>query len=315
MKLSIIIPVYNTERYVSDCLDSCLHQNISFDDYEIIVVNDGSTDRSLSILEEYASKYSNMKLFSQDNKKQGAARNLGLKNAIGEYVWFIDSDDRIEYDCLNEILQLKKSYDILLFPGCWYNTNGQIKYSSYNVSSSLEVCNNYYRVTPCGYIYNRLYLIKNNIFFLENTYYEDNEFIPKSFYFSPNLFFIQKPVYYVLVRKDSTTGSFNMNKCLNLFYVAQKILEYKETYIKEQKWNLFFNRYIRSVLNTYLFYSVSLDKKESYLLLKKIYENKNLQKELLSNSLGSRIKYFLLSKYLFGAYLLLKTEKILCNKV
>ena len=81
MFLSIIIPIYNAERFISECLESCIHQNISKTDYEIICVNDGSTDHSLQIIQKYASKYDNIKIINQKNGGEGAARNAGLRIA------------------------------------------------------------------------------------------------------------------------------------------------------------------------------------------------------------------------------------------
>lgn len=91
MDLSIIIPVYNVEEYIYDCLYSVL--NIDNLNYEIILINDGSTDRSGDIIKEFAKKYHNIKIIEQENKGLSAARNKGIQNAIGEYILFVDSDD------------------------------------------------------------------------------------------------------------------------------------------------------------------------------------------------------------------------------
>jgi len=105
MILSIIIPVYNTEKYISWCLDSCLNINGQInDDYEIICVNDGSTDNSIEILRQYENK--GIRVFSKLNGGVSSARNLGLEKSKGEYVWFIDSDDMI----VPNSLQIIKNY-------------------------------------------------------------------------------------------------------------------------------------------------------------------------------------------------------------
>ena len=91
MQFSIIIPVYNTEKYLTKCLESVLKQN--FEDYEILVVNDGSTDSSKDILKEFQCKNSKIKIFNQLNRGLGGARNTGIVNAQGEYLLFLDSDD------------------------------------------------------------------------------------------------------------------------------------------------------------------------------------------------------------------------------
>ena len=96
MKLSIIVPVYNVADYLPKCLDSLLVQDLSQNEYEIIVVNDGSTDNSGKIAEEYSKTYSNIILINQENQGLSGARNTGIQNAKGEYVQFVDSDDYLE---------------------------------------------------------------------------------------------------------------------------------------------------------------------------------------------------------------------------
>lgn len=101
MFLSFIIPAYNAEAYLKECLESILHQDLSYDEYEIICVNDGSTDRSLGLLKEYEKAYDNIRVIDQENSGVSAARNIGLDTASGEYVWFVDADDFIGRNVLN----------------------------------------------------------------------------------------------------------------------------------------------------------------------------------------------------------------------
>lgn len=101
MFLSIIIPIYNDEKYLEECLDSCLHQDIPYDDYEIICVDDGSTDRTQEILREYADHYPNIVLIFNQHQGGSMGRNNGLEAAQGDYVWFVDHDDFIEFNILS----------------------------------------------------------------------------------------------------------------------------------------------------------------------------------------------------------------------
>ena len=110
-KISIIIPVYNVEKYLRECLDSCINQ--TFENIEIICVDDCSTDDSYKILEEYQQKDSRIRIFQQEeNKKQGAARNRGLDVATGEYVWFVDSDDYIDTKACQILYDAIKKFDV-----------------------------------------------------------------------------------------------------------------------------------------------------------------------------------------------------------
>lgn len=114
-KVSIIVPVYNVENYLSECLDSIISQ--SFDDIEIICINDGSTDDSLSVLENYASKDKRIKIISQENRGIGHARNRGLNISSGDYVLFVDSDDCIFSDTVESLYEnaVNNDSDLVLF--------------------------------------------------------------------------------------------------------------------------------------------------------------------------------------------------------
>lgn len=113
-KVSVIIPVYNTATYLHSALDSICNQTIK--DLEIILINDGSTDNSQSIIEEYARKDNRIKYLTQPNQRQGVARNNGLQLATGQYVYFMDSDDILDIDTLRQCYEIceKKSLTLLL---------------------------------------------------------------------------------------------------------------------------------------------------------------------------------------------------------
>lgn len=117
MKLSVIVPVYNMEPYLSACLDSLLEQGLPDSDYEIICVDDGSTDQSAAILEAYAGRWRHITVIHQDNRGVSATRNTGLQAASGEYVYFIDSDDLLERNVLAPLycLAAGNGLDMLLF--------------------------------------------------------------------------------------------------------------------------------------------------------------------------------------------------------
>ena len=109
-KISVIVPIYNDDRYLHECLDSIINQ--TFEDIEIICVNDGSTDESLNILKQYESRDCRVKVISQENKGVGAARNAGIKIASGEYIYFIDADDFLELTGLEEMYDLSQQMDL-----------------------------------------------------------------------------------------------------------------------------------------------------------------------------------------------------------
>lgn len=106
MKLSIIIPVYNTENYLKQCLDSCLNQKVSENEYEIVCIDDGSTDSSQKILNEYSEAHSNLHIYKQSNQGVSNARNQGIIFSKGDWLWFVDSDDYISENSVSELLKI-----------------------------------------------------------------------------------------------------------------------------------------------------------------------------------------------------------------
>lgn len=108
--ISVIIPVYNVEKYLSECINSVINQ--SYTNYEILLINDGSTDNSHSICLEYESKYNNITVFNQQNKGLSAARNKGIETSKGDYIAFIDSDDLIHKDFLKTLIYNIEDSDI-----------------------------------------------------------------------------------------------------------------------------------------------------------------------------------------------------------
>lgn len=126
MFLSFIVPVYNTEKYIEDCLRSILNQDIPQKDYEIVCVNDGSTDSSLEILRCFEQQYSNIRVLNQNNRGVCQARNAGLQAAVGEYIWFVDADDMVTENILSRIWEsLQESQDRMVVGGCEFSENGE----------------------------------------------------------------------------------------------------------------------------------------------------------------------------------------------
>ena len=117
MRLSIIIPMYNAEKYIRRCVTSIYHQGLVLNDFEVIVINDGSTDSSVQIIKNLCQVYTNLILINKENEGQGAARNLGIDMARGNYLFFIDSDDYLLenqiLDMLNQVFETIKFIQVL----------------------------------------------------------------------------------------------------------------------------------------------------------------------------------------------------------
>lgn len=150
MFLSIVIPVYNAERYLADCLSSCLTQDFEAEDYEIVCVNDGSTDGSLALLRQYRQAHHNLVVLDESNHGVAVARNHGLDAAKGDYVWFVDADDAISPDSLRRLRQTVDAQNPDRISFCFTEFSGAVPTS--NVLQSLpgkngtsSVCTNLFR--------------------------------------------------------------------------------------------------------------------------------------------------------------------------
>lgn len=112
--ISVIVPVYNAEKYISKCIDSILSQ--TFKDFELILINDGSTDNSDLICGKYASIDNRVKVFHKQNGGAGSARNLGVQKAVGDWIMFVDADDWIEPECLDICSKyISRNIDLIVF--------------------------------------------------------------------------------------------------------------------------------------------------------------------------------------------------------
>lgn len=180
-KLSIIVPVYNVSRYLRRCIDS-----LSFllsGNTEMIIVNDGSTDNSLVIAEEFAKSFSNVSVITQSNAGLSAARNTGLRHACGEYVWFVDSDDYICEDGFAAVYDdmASSKYDVIVFGRINDYGNKKQKdvalidraYSTGIDYFRSSINHDVYRTNAWDKIFRKDVILKNNIFFVEGKLYED----------------------------------------------------------------------------------------------------------------------------------------------
>lgn len=213
IKVSVILPVYNAEEYLNECLDSIVNQTLK--DIEIICINDGSTDNSLDILETYAKNDKRIKIISKENGGLGAARNIGLKNSSGEFISFIDSDDFIELNMLEELYNnaISNQSDVVVFKfACFNEDSSKLDYSIQgfdfdNIFNDVDFDNftfDYHNIkkyvlnasfATWTKLYNREYLFNNNFEFDENIVFEDVPFHIKvilntnKISFSPNFFY------------------------------------------------------------------------------------------------------------------------------
>jgi glycosyltransferase involved in cell wall biosynthesis len=265
-KISVIIPVYNVEKYLRECLDSVIHQTLK--DLEIICVNDGSTDGSLAILEEYAKKDSRIIIIKQKNQGQGAARNRALKIAKGEYVQFLDSDDYLSKDAC-EILYHhanEKSLDMLLFGGYNFNDGENIllnnpywdktyldKNIDYSVFQVSKIKNVVHRlpVSACLCLYKRHFIAQKEIKFPQGLFYEDTFFFIKAITQACNIGINFSKLYQRRLHPEQVTQ--NWNKLFSDYLkIINLILSYLQSIkINEEIYLRYRNSYLGGCRNRY----------------------------------------------------------------
>ncbi len=175
--------MYNAEKYIANCLDSILNSDLPKDEYEVIVVNDGSTDRGPGIVQAYASLFPNFLYLTQDNQGQGVARNYGIREANGEYLWCIDSDDQICNNVLFlfDLIRDYHNIDIIETKMIEEQSDGTINYHK-ELDNSIEIfsgayfiINGYWPASVCTKLMRKQFLTENNLFFLSGIVHEDSE--------------------------------------------------------------------------------------------------------------------------------------------
>ena len=257
IKYSIIVPVYNVEKYLGKCLNSLVNQKN--DNYEIIIVNDGSTDNSQKIIDVYEKKYPKLiKSFEKENGGLSSARNYGIDNSNGKYLLFVDSDDYVSdnyLEVLDDSVNINNP-DILVFN---YNVVNGIyfkqKESYFDDIKNLK--KRYLTGNPSAWnkLVKKDIIIKNNIRFMENVYYEDLATIPSLVCYTSNIYFIDDYLYYYVIRDDSITNKKNFNtKMDNIFEVLDNNYKLLINEFKEEVEYLYIEHLLRYASLRYLEY-------------------------------------------------------------
>lgn len=329
IKISIIVPIYNSENTLKKCLDSIIMQ--SYTNTEIILVNDGSDDQSLNIIKKYEKKDKRILVLNQENQGVSVARNRGIESATGDYITFIDSDDFIDLDLI------KNTVDIIKRNNCdVVRNNYKLVYKDYNkkltnneIIKETIICKKEEKASLIkklllgkiqSYVWlltiNRKILMEKNIRFDENIFYmEDIVFFMKIIFSVKDIYFVKKENYYYFQdHKDSLTK--NKNKYRNNIYNILKVSEKLENMFLEEMKDR--NEYIGTMnavyLNAiigYLKTTVRQDENYSEILdvIKKIRENDIIKKMIKNKKTGDisvryRI-YILLFQYRMYDFLIM----------
>lgn len=251
VKVSVIIPVYNTAPYLKEAIGSVFAQSLR--DIEIIAVNDGSLDNSLDILTELADSDARMKVISFDkNVGVSVCRNTGLEAALGEFIYFFDSDDLIEPDCLELCYEKMTSgmYDFLIFDGVSFSDNGTkagfnasylrtqlLKKDEYNGKELINflIDQKAYSCSVCLCVVRKSFIADNQLTFLPGVLYEDVLYAARMYLTAQSVGFISRTFFHRRIRENSTMTS--KISPVNIGYrlrVGEELLKQKQVFADKQ---------------------------------------------------------------------------------
>ena len=218
MRLSIIIPIYNVEKYIERCINSIFEQNLVSEDYEVLLIDDETPDQSGEIAKKIAESRDNYHYIFQKNKGLGGARNTGILHAKGNYILFLDSDDWLDRNSIIELLNEvhQRDLDILIFNMKNVSSNGNITEQKCDIiplqvfTGQDFIINNELYILPCATLYRRDILIKNNIFFREGIFHEDVDFYLKTILNAQKVMYIpNKKIYNYYKNEQSITHNYD----------------------------------------------------------------------------------------------------------
>lgn len=304
MKISIIVPVYNVEKELSRCIDSLVKQ--TYKDIEIILVDDGSTDESPYICENYKKIYSNIKVIHKENGGLSSARNCGINNSSGEYLLFVDSDDYINNETCERFFKAIEKDDVDIVVGEARETrNNEIilyKHDSFQdnkVYSNTEyiniaIKNNEFYAPVCFNMYKKEFLLNNNLFFKEGILHEDMQYLPRVFLSAKKIKKISYIFYEYIIRENSITNNNNYKK--NIEDIFEIYSEWYEMFKKiENKKN---RKMLNCVLSKYFIASCRI-----LYIYQDVYPKNIDKKFLICNTLNCKelVKtiFFLFSRKLY----------------
>ncbi|MGH2645432.1 MAG: glycosyltransferase [Chitinophagaceae bacterium] len=280
VKVSVIIPIYNTEQYIKDTLVCIISQ--SFQNTEIILIDDGSTDNSFQIIKSVAVNDKRIKIYRQENRGQSVARNLGISVATGEYFYFMDSDDLLDldtfsicYDICNERNLDFSFFDAEVFGKTQNNfkvdylRHHLIKEDIYSGPELLKTLLNSgtYRASPCLNFIRSSYLKKIGLSFYPGIIHEDELFTFFLYINAERVSFINKPFFKRRLRDNSTMSTNFSRKNLNGYFIVSNELIKVKYQLPDKRLRSLVDIRLHEILNGLLYNSRSMQKKDKYYAL------------------------------------------------
>lgn len=314
IKISIVVPFYNSEKTLDRCIKSLLNQDISA--LQFVLVDDGSTDNSLQLVNSFASEDERFLIISQPNKGQGAARNEGIRHAIGKYLLFVDSDDYLEPMTLKRMYEVAETNELDILTGVLRHINdigneyyfplkeyGEIKTGRECLMSTAV------SYSLCSHLFNRELLISNGLFMLEGVRYEDMDYCIRTTWFAKRVMNADIVFYNYMVHEGSVSNGVDFSIIDDYYVVTKKVAEFTQENVDSEAFEAYFREYL-GFLHSHM---VNLCVTKGF-SISCLFENKERGKSILhylKNSENKRyyIQYLLLKCRLYGLYKLLYRMK------
>lgn len=228
--ISVIIPIYNSEKYLSECLDSVINQ--TYENLEIILVNDGSIDNSECVAKQYQNKDKRIRYFYKNNEGSGLTRNFGYEKSNGDYILFLDSDDYIDVKMIEKlynVIQDNDSFSVMLQGYKVVGNDITLVKRNINEISLLR------SPSVCIRLFNNKVLKKSGIIFLNNKIGEDLEFVAKLLIYNNKISYVDEPLFYYRIHDESTIQSSNVEDMFSIFESINGIEEYAKSIDKYEE--------------------------------------------------------------------------------
>lgn len=261
MHISFIIPAYNVVQYIGKCLSTIIGQQEAQElSFELIIVNDGSTDDTLAAITSIKGGNDNIRVLTQSNQGLSAARNAGLKIAKGEYVWFVDSDDWISEEALHKVESKLRCYkpDVLMIRAAnvleeRVAERGKAFEHADQLCTGRDVLlRRIWATCAPFYIFKRSFLEENGLNFYTGIFHEDNEFTPRMLYCATKVALLNEVLYYVRQTPNSITRSTNYKKSFDLLKVADSLINFCRYKVTEATIRKCFMQFISLNINNAL---------------------------------------------------------------
>lgn len=307
--ISIIVPVYNVEKYIKKCLESLTMQ--TYKNIEILIVDDGTKDDSIKIAKEFEKNDNRIKILSKLNGGLSDARNFGLNIACGEYVFFVDSDDWLELNACEMLIKDMESLKVDIVIGrTKVHKNEKIYYLDYNLNDHIkygfkingldflkeQLKENQMHMVVWNKLYKREFIIKHNLYFEKSLLHEDEDWTPRVFMKNPKIVISDTVVYNYLIRENSITQSSDRKKNgLDLIRTCNRLLTEAENIVDLELRELLYNRLAEVYLSAYVMGKLYLQN-----------ENSIIDKNFIRRNAKSR-------KNKFKAYIFCMNPKLYCS--